>query len=101
MWRYIILLPEYLHHIDSTTRPKSVGELYAYLPLTPGNSTHLLAVPPSSKANPDYGYSVGRGSFHLGTAVGQWVSVAFRVKLNDHGVDNGYVPTRPIPNQSR
>ncbi|KAF9463994.1 hypothetical protein BDZ94DRAFT_1308260 [Collybia nuda] len=72
-------------------RPNSVGELYTYLPLTQNNSKHLLAVPPSSKANPDYGFSVGRGSFHFDIAVGQWVAVAFRVKLNDHGKENGEI----------
>ncbi|KAG6848784.1 hypothetical protein C0991_012503, partial [Blastosporella zonata] len=53
-------------------RPKSAGELYTYLPLTAANSTALLSVPPQSKQNTDYGFSVGRGAFHFDVAVGRW-----------------------------
>lgn len=70
-------------------RAESAGELYTYIPLTPGNSSRLLAVPPVSRANADYGFSVGRGSFHLDVAVGKWVSISFRVKMNDIGAENG------------
>ncbi|KAG5641309.1 hypothetical protein DXG03_005542 [Asterophora parasitica] len=70
-------------------RAKGTGELYAYLPLTKTNSTHLLAAPPTSIVNADYGISVGRGSFHLDIAVGRWVSIAFRVRMNDVGAHNG------------
>ena len=70
-------------------RPKSVGELYTYIPPTPRNAYQLSRVPPFSKENSDYGFSVGRGSFHLDHAVGRWMSVAFRVKLNDIGEENG------------
>ncbi|KAG6901269.1 hypothetical protein C0995_014358 [Termitomyces sp. Mi166 len=72
-------------------RPKSAGELYTYLPLTAANSSLLINVPPESKANNDYGFSVGRGSFHLDIAVGRWVSIAFRVKLNTPGHHNGEI----------
>ncbi|GLB38112.1 hypothetical protein LshimejAT787_0411630 [Lyophyllum shimeji] len=72
-------------------RAKGLGELYTYLPLTPTNQTQLLAAPPDSKANSDYGFSVGRGSFHLDFAVGRWVAVVFRVRMNDHGKHNGEV----------
>ncbi|KIJ94831.1 polysaccharide lyase family 14 protein [Laccaria amethystina LaAM-08-1] len=81
-------------------RPKSVGELYTYLPPTPRNAHQLSRVPPLSKENSDYGYSVGRGSFHLDRAVGRWMSVAFRVKLNDVGEENGeitlYIDGSPV-----
>ena len=70
-------------------RPKSAGEMYAYLPLTSGNACRLLAVSPLSKENGDYGFSVSRGSFCLNIAVGRWVSLALRVKLNDVGDENG------------
>jgi hypothetical protein len=74
---------------DVSRRPEAQGELYTYLPLTPGNSTRLQAVPPLSKSNTDFGFSVGRGSFHFDIAVGTWVSMAFRVKLNGAGKENG------------
>ncbi|KAG5719404.1 hypothetical protein E4T56_gene13457 [Termitomyces sp. T112] len=72
-------------------RPNSAGELYTYLPLTDTNSSVLVNVPPESKANNDYGFSVGRGSFHFDIAVGRWVSIAFRVKLNTSGYHNGEI----------
>lgn len=80
--------PKYL--IDLHCRPASIGELYAYLPLTSENSERLSAVPPKSTVNADYGISVGRGAFKLQKAVGGWVTFAFRVKLNDVQ-DNGIV----------
>jgi len=49
-------------------RQNSLGELYAYIPLTDTNRKQLLAVPPRSIANPDFGFSVGRGSFRFRTA---------------------------------
>ncbi|KLO04817.1 hypothetical protein SCHPADRAFT_911425 [Schizopora paradoxa] len=49
-------------------RQSSLGELYAYIPLTENNRKHLLAVPPRTIANPDFGFSVGRGSFTFRTA---------------------------------
>ncbi|KAF7364797.1 Polysaccharide lyase family 14 protein [Mycena venus] len=55
-------------------RSKGLGELYTYLPLTPTNRERLLAVPPSSKENSDYGFSVGRGAFNFDIAAGKWVS---------------------------
>ncbi|KDR72249.1 hypothetical protein GALMADRAFT_229073 [Galerina marginata CBS 339.88] len=72
-------------------RPKSAGELYAYLPLTPENTTQLSSVPPFSVENSDYGFSVGRGAFLLDIAVGNWVTLAFRIKLNDVGSRNGEI----------
>ncbi|KAJ7868274.1 polysaccharide lyase family 14 protein, partial [Mycena leptocephala] len=70
-------------------RSKGLGELYTYLPLTPTNRERLIAVPPSSKENSDYGFSVGRNAFQFDVAVGKWVSLAFRVKLNTIGSDDG------------
>lgn len=70
-------------------RADSVAELYTYLPLTPENAERLKCVPPHSIENSDYGFSVGRGAFHLDVAVGQWVAVALRIKLNDIGSTNG------------
>ncbi|KAJ7617443.1 polysaccharide lyase family 14 protein [Mycena polygramma] len=70
-------------------RSKGLGELYTYLPLTPTNGERLLTVPPSSKENSDYGFSVSRNAFKFDIAVGEWVSLAFRVKLNSIGCDDG------------
>lgn len=70
-------------------RTDSVAELYTYLPLTPENAECLKSVPPCSIENGDYGFSVGRGAFHLDIAVGRWVTVAFRIKLNNIGSTNG------------
>ncbi|KAF8161650.1 polysaccharide lyase family 14 protein [Crassisporium funariophilum] len=72
-------------------RANSVGELYIYLPIKAENSTRLASVPPRSIENNDYGFSVGRGAFHMDGAVGQWVTLAFRIKLNDIGINNGEV----------
>jgi hypothetical protein len=72
--------------------------LYTYLPLSPSNSTRLLAVPPFSRMNGDSGFSVGRGAFKLDVAVGRWVSVAIRAKLNTPGEEDGwFLPSNPEP----
>jgi hypothetical protein len=73
--------------IARVSRAGGKGELYAYLPLTPTNTARLLAVPPESHQNADYGISVGRGAWRF--AADRWTYVAFRVKLNDVGADNG------------
>ena len=70
-------------------RSESVAELYTYLPLTPENANRLKSVPPRSIENNDYGFSVGRGAFHLDIAVGRWIAVAFRIKLNNIGSTDG------------
>ncbi|KAF6748692.1 polysaccharide lyase family 14 protein [Ephemerocybe angulata] len=72
-------------------RSNGVGELYTYLPLTERNSSQQLKVPPLSVENPDYGISVGRGSFDFNSAVGNWITIAIRTKLNDIGAENGEV----------
>jgi hypothetical protein len=47
----------------------------------------LLEVPPQSKQNPDYGFSVGREAFRF--AAGRWTTVAQRVRLNTPGQADG------------
>ncbi|KZV69804.1 polysaccharide lyase family 14 protein [Peniophora sp. CONT] len=69
-------------------RKDGAGELYAYAPLTENNERALLAVP-GSRANNDYGMSVGRGLFAF--TAGVWTTVAIRVKLNTVGAENGQV----------
>ncbi|KAF9553143.1 polysaccharide lyase family 14 protein [Agrocybe pediades] len=70
-------------------RAKAEGELYAYLPLTEENKDRLTSVPPKSVSNNDYGISVGRGAFDLKKALGNWVTIAFRVKLNNLDCNDG------------
>ncbi|KAI0061853.1 polysaccharide lyase family 14 protein [Artomyces pyxidatus] len=70
-------------------RANGLGELYAYLPLDPTNTARLLAVPPFSHQNPDYGFSVGRGAWRFTS--GKWIKVATRIKMNDVGQENGEV----------
>ncbi|KAG6333135.1 hypothetical protein ID866_5949 [Astraeus odoratus] len=70
-------------------RRDGLGELYAYAPLNEINKRILLAVPPRSVANNDYGISVGRGSWKFEPGV--WTTVAERVKLNSVGDANGEV----------
>lgn len=72
-------------------RASGVGGLYTYLPLTDHNSTQQRSIPPLSVENADYGFSVGRGSFNLQKAIGNWVTVATRLKLNDIGSENGEI----------
>ena len=79
--------------LTNLPRPKAQGELYTYLPLRDSNTKRLRAVPPYSRDNGNYGFSVGRGAFHLDVAVGSWVTVAFRIKLNDVGKENGNTST--------
>ncbi|KAJ3523689.1 hypothetical protein NMY22_g11334 [Coprinellus aureogranulatus] len=66
-------------------RSNGVGELYTYLPITEHNAAQQRKVPPQSIENSDYGFSVGRGAFDFKGAVGNWMSIATRVKLNDIG----------------
>jgi len=63
------------------------GEIYAYMPEFEKNSKELLAVPPKSYGNHQFGFSVGRGAFVF--SPGRWVTIAERVKLNDPGEENG------------
>ena len=63
------------------------GEIYTYMPECEKNAEQLLAVPPKSHGNYQYGFSVGRGAFVFPR--GRWVTIAKRVKLNDPGEENG------------
>jgi len=73
-------------------RTSGPGELYTYLPLTAGNEDVLKKIPPKYVGNPEFGLSVGRGAYNWQKAVGNWISVAFRIKLNDVGRTNGICP---------
>ncbi|CAE6494410.1 unnamed protein product [Rhizoctonia solani] len=70
-------------------RPKGAGEIYAYIPNTPANHQALDNVPPKTHCNPDFGWSVARGSFHF--KPGEWMTIAERVRLNDVGSTNGVI----------
>lgn len=73
-------------------RTSGLGELYTYLPLTAGNEDILKKIPPKYVGNPEFGLSVGRGAYTWQKAAGNWISVAFRIKLNDVGKTNGICP---------
>ncbi len=96
-------------------RQNSLGKLYAYILLTDNNRKELLAVPPPSIANPDFGFSVGRGSFRFRTAAttsnndntsfdphpephshqeGGWNLIWERVRLNTIGQEDGTLRSR-------
>ncbi|KAL0574095.1 hypothetical protein V5O48_007854 [Marasmius crinis-equi] len=68
-------------------RQNGAGELYTYLPQTENNKSRLLAVPPLSRGNNDYGYSVGRGSFTF--EKGRWMCISLRVRMNNVGQEDG------------
>lgn len=68
-------------------RTDGAGEIYAYLPPTYSANDVMCNVPPKSVCNPDYGSSVGRGSFTWKT--GGWTTISQRVRLNDAGQANG------------
>ncbi|EGN97512.1 polysaccharide lyase family 14 protein [Serpula lacrymans var. lacrymans S7.3] len=68
-------------------RASGKGEIYAYMPLNNINTKQLLAVPPKSVLNNDYGISVGKGPYTLST--GLWITIAQRVKLNTPGKTDG------------
>jgi hypothetical protein len=70
-------------------RENGDGELYTYFPPGFPANNKLCSVKPHSECNPEYGNSVGRGSFRF--ARGAWTTVAERVKLNDPGASNGEV----------
>lgn len=72
-------------------RTSGLGELYTYLPLTAGNEDILKKIPPKYVGNPEFGLSVGRGAYTWQKAAGNWISVAFRIKLNDVGKTNGEI----------
>ncbi|GJJ11774.1 hypothetical protein Clacol_006012 [Clathrus columnatus] len=79
-------------------RAQGKGELYAYLPIMDSNKERLLQVP-GSHANPDYGISVGRGSFNF--TPGVWTTITQRIKVNDVEHDNGSTPEWATPKDQR
>jgi hypothetical protein len=81
------VLISFPHFTRRLPRRGGSGEIYAYLPMNETNTKALLAVPPNSKANSDYGISVGRCAWVF--EPGAWTTVAERVKLNDVGSANG------------
>ncbi|KIM28461.1 polysaccharide lyase family 14 protein [Serendipita vermifera MAFF 305830] len=71
-------------------RTSGKGELYAYLPLNHPNTDYtLLAIPPYSARNADYGFSVGRGSWTF--QAGNWNTMTEYVKLNTPGSEDGTI----------
>ncbi|KAJ1305672.1 hypothetical protein OPQ81_010411 [Rhizoctonia solani] len=70
-------------------RAKGVGEIYTYIPNIPSNHEALKNVPPVTHCNPDFGWSVARGSFYFNS--GEWTTIAERVRLNDIGCANGRI----------
>ena len=93
MWRYVLPHRRFggCGLIRTMNRSNGVGELYTYLPLTEHNAAQQRKIPPQSIENSDYGFSVGRGSFDFRGALGNWITIATRVKLNDIGFENGEV----------
>ncbi|KAF8748020.1 hypothetical protein RHS01_11111 [Rhizoctonia solani] len=80
-------------------RPKGEGEIYAYIPSTPSNHDALQNVPPKTHCNPDFGWSIARGSFAF--AAGEWTTIAERVRLNDIGCANGETKSVAIPDTAQ
>ncbi|KAI0781511.1 hypothetical protein BD413DRAFT_463727 [Trametes elegans] len=68
-------------------RTDGKGEAYTYLTNTNNANQALCNVAPESDCNPDYGASVGRGSFSF--KAGTRTTLAQRVLLNDVGKANG------------
>ncbi|EST09896.1 hypothetical protein PSEUBRA_000293 [Kalmanozyma brasiliensis GHG001] len=69
-------------------RTDGAGELYAYLPQAKQNTSAMLAVPPKSYVNSDYGISLGRGSFSYAT--GGWTNISQTITLQQgKGKRNG------------
>ncbi|KAG8734707.1 hypothetical protein FRC10_011521 [Ceratobasidium sp. 414] len=61
-------------------RAKGAAEIYAYIPSTPANEAALKDVPPKTHCNPDFGWSVARGSFSF--VPGKWTTIAERLWAN-------------------
>ncbi|TDL16632.1 hypothetical protein BD410DRAFT_731150 [Rickenella mellea] len=73
-------------------RSEGKGELYAYVPLDDDNIKTLSKIPPYSHRNPDYGFSVGRGSFIFPS--GRWTTITQRVRLNNVGRSDAEIEIR-------
>jgi hypothetical protein len=63
------------------------GEVYAYLPHS--KQRQSLCDDKENICNPDYGFSLGRGTFSFPT--GKWVSVRQVLKMNTAGKRNGEI----------
>lgn len=70
-------------------RASGLGELYAYVPPSASNSERLLATPPDSLHNLDFGISTGRGAWTF--EAGRWTAIAQRVRMNTVGKEDGEV----------
>jgi len=70
-------------------REGGLGEIYAYLPLVPSNDEQLSKIPPFSRRNPDYGFSIGRGAWSF--RPGKWTAIAIRARLNRIGAHDGEI----------
>ncbi|KAI9481607.1 MAG: hypothetical protein EXX96DRAFT_608284 [Benjaminiella poitrasii] len=66
-------------------RDEGEGEIYAYLPQSTQRSD--LCDNKVNICNPDYGFSLGRGSFKFTT--GKWISVRQTLTMNSPGKKNG------------
>ncbi|CAO3700423.1 unnamed protein product [Rhizopus stolonifer] len=66
-------------------RTKGEGEIYAYLPYA--NEPKKLCDKKENICNPDYGMSLGRGSFRFTT--GQWTHIRQVITMNTPGKQNG------------
>lgn len=66
-------------------RDNGIGEIYAYLPSSKQRSN--LCDNKVNICNPDYGYSLGRGTFKF--KPGKWVSVRQVLTINTVGKQNG------------
>lgn len=82
-------------------RDNGIGEIYAYLPASKQRSS--LCDNKVNICNPDYGYSLGRGTYKFTT--GKWISVRQVIKMNTAGKQNGklalYVNSKKVINLSR
>lgn len=67
-------------------RPGGNGEVYAYVPPKRQNNDYRKSC---TECNPQYGDSIGRGSFRFQT--GKWNKIELTVALNDIGKANGKV----------
>lgn len=68
-------------------RKEGAGEIYAYMPES--KQRDGLCDEEGNICNPNYGYSLGRGTWTFKT--GEWVTLKQRVKLNTPGQQNGQV----------
>ncbi|CEP18284.1 hypothetical protein [Parasitella parasitica] len=82
-------------------RDNGVGEVYAYLPSSRQRSD--LCDKKVNICNPDYGYSLGRGTFKF--TAGKWISVRQVLNINTVGKKDGelslYINGKRVMNQTR